>query len=112
MLLPGTMKALKGHPNGVVTVAVFVATISGMAAGIPFWAAIGAMAVALQMFHNRACAAESHEGVMAHRRLEEVALGLEATKSRHGDLRLPAQETLTLESARRRPKRDSGPEGR
>ena len=109
MILPGTMKALKGHPNGVVTVAVFVATISGMAAGVPWWAAILAMVIALQMFHNRACATESHEGVMAHRQLEEVALNLEATKARHSDLRLPTQETFTLDPVPRRLRGDGRP---
>jgi hypothetical protein len=111
MLLPGTMTALKGHPNGAVTVAVFVAAMGGMAAGVPWWAAIGAMVIALQMFHNRACATESHEGVMAHRHLEEVALNLEATKARHSDLRGPsAQEVLTLQPASRRPRSDDAPE--
>lgn len=113
MLPPGTMNALKGHPNGIVTVAALAAAMTGMAAGVPWWAAIGAMAIALQMFHNRSCATESHEAVMAHRRLEEVALNLEATKARHSDLRGPSQETLTLDVGRRRirgvnPGRDGG----
>ena len=110
LLPPGAIAALKGHPNGVVTVSLFTAAVGAMAVGAPPLGVVPAMAIAFVMFHNRCCSAERHEGEMAQRKVDEAAVNVEAIKARHRDLLLSGQPGLPLEIRRRRPTFGQGKE--
>jgi hypothetical protein len=110
LLPPGTIAALKGHPNGVVTVALYATAVGAMAVGAPSWGVVAAMAIAFWMFHNRCCSAERHAKEMAQNKVDEAAVNVEAIKARHRDLLLSGQPGLPLEIRRRRQTSGQGKE--
>lgn len=69
MLPPGTIKALKGHRDAIVTVACFAACLTAIVCGVPAWSAVVALAMALTVSHVRACAAERHVEALERRQL-------------------------------------------
>lgn len=101
MLPPGTLKALKGHPNGIVTVVLFAVAVGAILAGASPWAIIAAMVLAFAMFHNRCSTAERHQLEMAQLKVNEAVAGVEMIKARHRDLLLSDQPGLPLESPSR-----------
>jgi hypothetical protein len=96
MLPPGTFRALKGHPNGIVTVAMFAMAAGLMAAGVAPWPVVALLAIALLMFHIRCSATERHVGDMAQRKVDEAAIKVEATKARYRALLSMEQPSLDL----------------
>lgn len=96
MLPPGTLAALRGHHNGIVSVVMFASAGGVMAAGAPPWAVVVLLAITLVMFHIRCNATESHDRAMATLRIEEALARTEAIKARHRMLR-PEQPDLPLE---------------
>jgi hypothetical protein len=60
MLPPGTLSALKGHEDGIVTVVCLAVCLSAICVGVPSWAALGGLVIALVAFHIRATAKELH----------------------------------------------------
>ncbi len=74
MLPPGTLSALKGHQDGIVTVVSLAVCLSAICVGVPSWAALGGLAVALVMFHVRATAKEYHVRQLQPRQAVPVRL--------------------------------------
>lgn len=102
LLPPGTLSALKGHHNGIVTVVTFTLAIGGMAAGASAWGVTAALAIVLGMFHIRCKATEQHALQAAQHRIEESSLNVEAIKARHRELLQVEQPSLRLEREPRR----------
>jgi len=97
MLPPGTIAALKGHPNEIVAVAIFAPAAAAMAAGAPAWPLAFLAVAALGVFHIRQTASERHNEVMAQLRIEQTLATAQALRTRHGAGRLsPEQATLPL----------------
>lgn len=82
MLPPGTLKALKGQYDGIVTVVALCLALVALAAGAVPWAVLAALAIALAAFHIRGLAGERHRERMAQARIEQEAAKVEAIKAR------------------------------
>ena len=113
MLPPGTLTALKGQYDGIVTVVALAVTLAALAAGAVAWAALMALAIALAAFHIRRLASERHREDMAQARIAQEVARVDAIKAgfreglddRQARLRFPAP------SPRRPGERDSGERG-
>ena len=104
-LPPGTLKALKGQYNAIVSVVALAVAVGAMGAGAPPWPVAATLAIALVMHHIRSSTAERHTRAMAEQRLQESVVKVEAVKARHRDLVLFEQPALPLE---RKPRTLSG----
>lgn len=102
VLPPGTLRALKGQHDDIVIVVLAVMAFGAMAAKAPAWAAMGALAVLLLVFHIRRCAAELHQREMAQIRVTDAAIWVEATKARYRELYSVGEPELDLQRPRRR----------
>lgn len=100
MLPPGTLAALKGHHNGVVTVVLFATSVAAMSAGAPPWSVILLLVISVAAFHIRYKAAESHERELLWLKIAQTLARIEAAKTRHGFLPLSEQPDLPLAPAR------------
>ncbi len=97
LLPPGTLRALKGYPDGIVTVVCLLLAFSAVALGVPTRSAFALLALALAMFHIRCIGRERHDRAMARIQVEQAAVKVEAVKARHVELLRVAQPTLQLE---------------
>jgi hypothetical protein len=76
MLPPGTLKALKGYHDGIVTVASLGACLTAIVCGVPAWAAIAALAMSLGISHLRATKKERHIEALARRQMIDAMVRL------------------------------------
>jgi hypothetical protein len=97
MLPPGTLKALKGHPDSIVTVVTFAIAVGAVGVGVSPWPVVGLLSVGLLGFHIRSCAAEHHKEQMAQLKVDEAAVSVEMVKARHRELLTQEQPGLPLE---------------
>ena len=101
MLPPGTLVALKGHFDGIVTVVALAVAAVAMAAGAsPPWT-VGSMALALYLYHIRCKSREQHDERMAQNKIDEAMVRVESIKARHRELLSVEQPTLALETRTR-----------
>ena len=76
MLPPGTLNALKGHQDGIVTVAGLGACLTATECGVPAWASIAALALSLGTSHLRTSMKERHIEALARRQMAEAMIRL------------------------------------
>lgn len=97
LLPPGTLQALKGQTEAIVTVVCLAMSLAAMAAGIPAWAVICLLAIALAAYHIRATRKENHDLAMASSRVEQEAVTVEVVKARFRELHRTDQPSLPLQ---------------
>jgi hypothetical protein len=76
MLPPGTLKALKGHHDAIVTVASLSACLTAIVCGVPAWASVAALALSLGASHLRATKNERHIEALARRQMIDAMVRL------------------------------------
>ena len=102
MLPPGTLAALRGHVEGIVTVVALAIVSAAMAAGAPPQWAVSALAIALVLSHIRCRGRENHDEHGAQHKLDESLIRIAAIKARHKELLSEDQPTLGFEIRSRR----------
>jgi hypothetical protein len=101
-LPPGTLNALKGQYDGIVTVVLASLAFSAMTLGAPPWPTVVALALILGVFHIRRSAAERHLAEVARLRVADAANRIEATKARYRELYSVGEPELDLNRPPRR----------
>jgi len=101
-LPPGTLSALKDQHDSIVIVVVASLAFGAMAFGAGPWPVVAALAVVLVAFHIRRTGAERHQAEMAHHRVADAAIRVEATKARYRALYSVGEPELDLEMPPRR----------
>lgn len=81
MLPPGTLIALRGHHDGIVTVVCLGACLTAIECGVPAWAAIAALALSLGASHLRATKKERHIEALARRQMIDAMVRLASTEN-------------------------------
>lgn len=94
MLPPGTIKALKGHHEGVVTVVLVAVTLGSILAGVPVWAAVVVLAVAMVSYHPRCTAKERHAVAVLTEQTKQEALKVASVRARYRELNATEQPEL------------------
>lgn len=77
------LKALRGNPDGIVTVLLFAVSAGTIAAGAAVWEAGLLLARGLGFYHIRVSAAERHRETMAFLKMDDARLKLSVTKLKY-----------------------------
>lgn len=99
MLPPGTLKALKGHPEAIVALLGQAAALTALVAGVSPWSVVAVLAISLAGYHIRCKTREGHDERIAEKRCDEAALRIEAAKVRHRQLPSVEQPRLPFDRA-------------
>jgi len=86
LVVPATwLKALRGNPDGLVTVLLVAVSASTVAAGAAVWEAILLLTCGLGFYHIRVSAAERHRERMAFLKIDDAMFKLSVTKSKYNE---------------------------
>ncbi len=83
LLPPGTLQALRGHPDGVVIVVLASIAMGALAVGASAWAILAIFFGAGALYIVRCVANDRHALNLARLEVERTALDIELVKRRH-----------------------------
>jgi len=77
------LKALRGNPDGIVTVLLVAVSAGTIAAGAAVWEAVLLLACGLGFYHVRVSAAERHRERLAFLKIDDAQFKLSVTKLKY-----------------------------